>query len=848
VTIQDVLSLGLDVAYLAVFVVTLRQYLRRPERVTLAVVLVFGSLALVLIVSAVSKLLPALGPVLGFVSLPALLAHPLLALWLVHQFRPVSRRLLGLGAAGFVALFGALVIVVLSGTKTLDPLVTIVLLGALGLYFVALELRAAFGFALEARHRAGTSRTRLATAAGATALFGAAIAVLVASAAAPRGSDLGLASTIGVDLMAIAAALGYLSAFAPPVLLQRLSQQSIAYDFVRDLNAIPNASGEQVWDLLRQTAIRASGARRATIHLRPAEGPPELSSTSSASGPDTRILEVPLVSDRWPSGVMELEIVGRPLFVQDDLQLIRLLADRAVLAAERGEVDRDRENLIGELRAASAAKSDFLASMSHELRTPLNAIIGFSELLTDSEPDSLDPATVAEYGGHIHESGLHLLELINEVLDLAKVEAGRLDLRPVAFDLGSLLRQTAATMQPLAERKHLSVKVDGDEDIHLVADPARMRQVVFNLLSNAIKFTPDFGAIRLTAGRTENDAWLVVSDTGSGIAEDDRDRIFTAFEQGKTSGGSKVEGTGLGLPLARRLVEAHGGRLELSTTVGVGSAFTVHLPMNGVLAERRAAPASTSGKPRVLVIEDDPGAAELLRLYLEAAGYAVAVSASGHEGLAWAGEIHPDAIVLDILLPDTDGWDVMQRLKRDPETSSIPVLVVSVIDDRPLGLALGAVDYFVKPVARESLLEALGRLTFTTKVKTRVVTALVIDADPEAATRYRELLEPEGFKVLTAQDGASGSAQAARAKPDLILLDLLLPDIDGFDLVARLKAEPATSAIPIWVTTPEALDAQEKERLNGNVLGIVQRGDEALAALKSWLDPLNTNSPKANAA
>jgi len=848
VTIQDVLGLGLDVAFLAVFVVTLRQYLRRPERVTLAVVLVFGSLALVLVVSAIAKAVPALGPILGFVSVPALLGHPLLALWLVHQFRPVSRRMLGLGVAGFVVIFAALVLIVASGARTLDPVVTAVFLGAIGLYYVALELRAAFGFALEARHRAGTSRARLATAAAATTLFGVTIAVLLAAGLTPRGSDLAVAVMIVADLLAIIAALGYLNAFAPPLFLQRLSQQSIAYDFIRDLNAIPAAAGEQVWDLLRETAIRASGARRATIHLRPVEGPAELSSTSAASGPDTRILEVPLVSDRWPSGVMELEIVGRPLFVQDDLQLIRLLADRAVLAAERAEIDRDRENLIGELRAASAAKSDFLASMSHELRTPLNAIIGFSELLTDSEPDSLDPATVAEYGGHIHESGLHLLELINEVLDLAKVEAGRLDLRPVAFDLGSLLRQIAATVQPLAERKHLSVKVDGDENVHLTADPARMRQIVFNLLSNAIKFTPDFGAIRLTAGRTENDAWLVVSDTGPGIVDEDRDRIFTAFEQGKTVGGSKVEGTGLGLPLARRLVEAHGGRLELSTTVGVGSAFTVHLPMNGVLTERRAAPAPTSGKPRVLVIEDDPGAAELLRLYLEAAGYAVAVSASGNEGLAWAGEIHPDAIVLDVLLPDTDGWDVIQRLKRDAETRSIPVLVVSVIDDRPLGLALGAVDYFVKPVVRESLLEALGRLTFTTKVKTRVVTALVIDADPEAAMRYRELLEPEGFKVLSASDGASGRAEAARSQPDLILLDLLLPDTDGFDVVARLKAEPATSSIPIWVTTPGALDAHEKERLNGNVLGIVQRGDEALAALKSWLDPLSSNSPKANAA
>jgi DNA-binding response OmpR family regulator len=250
----------------------------------------------------------------------------------------------------------------------------------------------------------------------------------------------------------------------------------------------------------------------------------------------------------------------------------------------------------------------------------------------------------------------------------------------------------------------------------------------------------------------------------------------------------------------------------------------------------------------VLVIEDDPGAAELLRLYLEAAGYAVAVTASGLEGLAWAAELRPAAIVLDILLPDTDGWDVMQRLKRDPRTLAVPVLVVSVIDDRPLGLALGAVDYFVKPVARESLLDALGRLTFTTKVKSRVVTALVIDADAGAAARYRDLLEPEGFRVIATVDGVTGRNQAEELQPDLILLDLLLPDIDGFELVAQLKADPATSAIPIWATTPEALDAADKERLNGDVLGVVERGDQALFALKAWLDPLRRNQQQTNAA
>jgi DNA-binding response OmpR family regulator len=220
-----------------------------------------------------------------------------------------------------------------------------------------------------------------------------------------------------------------------------------------------------------------------------------------------------------------------------------------------------------------------------------------------------------------------------------------------------------------------------------------------------------------------------------------------------------------------------------------------------------------------------------------------AVCASGRIGLEWAAALHPNAIVLDILLPDIDGWEILQRLKRDAETQGIPVLVVSVVDDRPLGLALGAVDYFVKPIARESLLEAIGRLTFTTKVRTRVVTALVIDGDPAADARYRGLLEPEGFRAISARDGASGGEQARELQPDLILLAVLLPDIDGFEVIARLKGDPRTSAIPIWVTTPPDLGPEDKARLNGNVLGVAERGEAAMEALRGWLNPLDRLHP-----
>jgi DNA-binding response OmpR family regulator len=238
----------------------------------------------------------------------------------------------------------------------------------------------------------------------------------------------------------------------------------------------------------------------------------------------------------------------------------------------------------------------------------------------------------------------------------------------------------------------------------------------------------------------------------------------------------------------------------------------------------------------VLVIEDDPAAQELLRVHLEGAGYGVLATASGRQALAWLTRMRPDAVILDIMLPDLDGWEILQRLKADPATRSVPVMVVSIVDDRELGLALGAIDYLVKPVSRELLLEAIGRLTFTTKVRTRTVTVLVIDGDRDALSRYRHALEPEGFRVIAALDAASGRQRAVEEKPDLILLDALLPDGDGFELTSELRKDPATATIPIWVTAPGGLAPDIKAQLNGNVQGVLVRGEDALGSLRGWLE------------
>jgi len=771
----------------------------------------------------------------------------LLALWLVNHFRPFPRAFLIGGGVAFVALMGLLVYAVTAGAGTIGPLAGFALIVVFLAYFLVFELAAAIGLALAARRRAGASRVRLAIAAISTALFGTAVVILIVGGVLAAGSPAAKDVNIVVRLVALVAALGYLAAFAPPRGLRRLSQQTIAYDFIRDLSQLPSGgTTAQIWDLLSRTAMKASGASEAEVIVdEQSHGP--AARTEDAVVPGLRLIEIPLRGDRDLAGTLQLRIAGGALFVDDDLALITLLADRAVSAVEREEFVLERERLIADLRAAGAAKSDFLAAMSHELRTPLNAIIGFSELLLEPGVDAAaNPVTVREYSDHIHQSGMHLLELINDVLDLAKVEAGRVDLKPVAFDLDALARQTIETMRPLADRKSIALTIESRAEQSFVADPARIRQVAFNLLSNAIKFTEPGGSVTFAIETDAEKARLSVTDTGTGIPAGELERIFEAFQQGSRTGRAQVEGTGLGLALTRQLVEAHGGRIEVQSEVGVGSTFTVDLPRRVAGGLDVPSPTLQPGRPVVLVVEDDPAAADLLRVYLDGAGFGVAVTPSGRVALEWAAELNPSAIVLDILLPDIDGWEVLQHLKRNAETQGIPVLVVSVVDDRPLGLALGAVDYFVKPIARDSLLEAIGRLTFTTKVQTRVVTALVIDGDPAAEARYRGLLEPEGFRVISARDGASGGERARELQPDLILLDVLLPDIDGFEVVARLKGDPLTSAIPIWVTTPSDLRPEDKARLNGNVLGVAERGEAAMEALRGWLNPLDRPQPVAH--
>src|SRR6185312_1858401 len=347
---------------------------------------------------------------------------------------------------------------------------------------------------------------------------------------------------------------------------------------------------------------------------------------------------------------------------------------------------------------ANRAKSRFLANMSHELRTPLNAILGFSELLSDDVGGKFDKSTRQRFLDQIHSSGQHLLQLINDILDLSKVEAGQMELHLLPVTVASIVEDALGTVEPLARGKSINVEKQLESDVRLVADGAKVRQMLLNLLSNAIKFTPNGGQIVVSTRRVDDWVELAVADNGVGIAKSDLSRLFIEFQQIDAGAGRHPEGTGLGLALTKRFAELHGGRVDVVSEQGKGSTFTLRLP-----ADRRAAAAANlatapKGPPLVLVVDDNPQAAEILARHLHAGGFRMEVARTGPEAIRMARELHPVAITLDILLPEIDGWEGLTRLKADPTTHNIPVVVVSVVDKPGLGRALGAVDYFVKPV------------------------------------------------------------------------------------------------------------------------------------------------------
>jgi signal transduction histidine kinase/DNA-binding response OmpR family regulator len=493
--------------------------------------------------------------------------------------------------------------------------------------------------------------------------------------------------------------------------------------------------------------------------------------------------------------------------------------------------------------AANRTKSQFLSSMSHELRTPLNAIIGYSEMLIEEAEDMDQQAFVPDLQ-KIHGSGRHLLGLINDILDLSKIEAGRMELYLETFSVEAVVSEVAATIRPLIDRNRnvLDVRIDGAAG-DMRSDQIRLRQILFNLLSNASKFTED-GTITLavTTGR-DNTVVFAVTDTGIGITPEQQTRLFQAFTQADASTTKKYGGTGLGLAITKRFVEMMGGGIELESQPGQGTTFRVTLARE--LAEPAPAPGWEGAEepvvagagPTVLVIDDDATARDMLSRTLTRDGYRVIMAGDGPEGLRIAREQHPDIVTLDIMMQGMDGWSVLSEFKSDPDLQDIPVVVVSIVDDRGLGFTLGAAEYLTKPVDRERLAGVLRRLLPGGASGGSV---LVVDDEPDTREMLRRVLEKAGWVVDEAENGRVALDRVRASMPAVILLDLMMPEMDGFAFTEEFRrSSPEALAVPIVVLTAKDLNEDDLARLRGSVAAVLQKGDhsndEVLAEIRRLL-------------
>ena len=551
--------------------------------------------------------------------------------------------------------------------------------------------------------------------------------------------------------------------------------------------------------------------------------------------------------------------------IRFNLGQLHIVVTRDLTASKQAEAEQKKHEQVQqrnvELEAASRMKSEFFSTMSHELRTPLNAIIGFSEVLKDGLMGDLTDEQRG-YIGDILESGQHQLSLINDILDLSKVEAGKMILHLEPIDLTLLFSNSLSMVREKAAAQHIHLNldiVDGRDDIQ--ADVRKVKQIVYNLLSNAVKFTPEGGDVTLRARRVSHaqvgqltGRWaglslpwsnnkitdfieISVTDSGIGIANKDFERLFKPFSQIDSSLARKFEGTGLGLAIVKSLVELHSGTVAVESAEGQGTCFTVWLPLwttkeaVAALTEESADPVIPSslmalhhaGERFALVVEDDDRAAEIIRIQLESLGLTSLRAVNVEDALKLATQQPPTLITLDILMPGKIGWEFLTRIKQMPALAHIPVVIISIMADRSMGLSLGASAVLQKPISRSDLYDTLTDLGLHPSLPGRPLTILVVDDDPKAVEIIVIHLRDTGYAVVRAYGGREAIEAAYRLLPDLIVLDLLMPEVNGFDVVLALKNSRDTARIPILVVTSKQLTAEDRAALDPQVTRIMEK-------------------------
>ncbi len=548
----------------------------------------------------------------------------------------------------------------------------------------------------------------------------------------------------------------------------------------------------------------------------------------------TTLVSLPLRIEKEKLGVLEILLYNSRDLVEKELSFLSLLASEITVGiSRRGLIDELRvKNVDLEIQRAQTMEAHdklkrFLAFFSHELRSPLNSIIGFSDLISE-EGTALTQDALVQYNSAIKSSGTHLLHLINDILDLSKIEAGKMDLRFAPVSIRNLVEGVKHVVQPQVDAKRITLDVVMDEELDdIIADGVRMKQILLNLITNALKFSHSEGKVILSAKRKQNDIEFSVQDFGIGIRKEEINTLFQPFQQ-TDAGTKKIEGTGLGLAITKKLTELHGGSLFVVSEFGEGSTFIARIPMM-VQVENEAEKvfkkisetADSSRQKRVLIVEDKPHARTLLHTYLTESGYIVEIATNGVEALEKAKLWKPDVITLDILIPVKDGWQVLRELKEHPLCREIPVIIISMVDERNVGFGLGAVEYFVKPVQKNELLAAVKRVEGRSSQNSAKI--LVIDDDKSVTDLVQIILEAEGCTVIKAHNGKDGLALAAQEKPDLIILDLVMPEMSGFNVAYQLKHSSATFTIPVMIMTSMEIDDETREQLEGFVVSLMKK-------------------------
>ncbi|MDH5607463.1 MAG: response regulator, partial [Anaerolineae bacterium] len=565
--------------------------------------------------------------------------------------------------------------------------------------------------------------------------------------------------------------------------------------------------------------------------------------------PDTRAeLGIPMIVGNRITGAMDVQSTRTNAFSEDDIAVLRTLADQIAVAVENARSFELAQDAVDEMREIDRIKSEFLANMSHELRTPLNSIIGFSRVILKGIDGPINELQQQDLEA-IHNSGQHLLDMINNILDLSKIEAGKMELSIEEIELKDIFDGVISTARGLVKEKNLQLLDNtGDSLPTVLADRTRVRQILLNLLQNATKFT-DEGKIEVNFETiTDPDSGMElgqisVTDSGIGISQEDQEKLFERFSQVDSSLTRKVGGSGLGLSITQHLVEMQGGKIWLKSKEGEGSTFYFTLPIaNPTTGIKVQQPEVITGDKIIVSIDDDSKVIDLYKRYLNTHGYQVVAITNPQEALTQIKQIKPHAITVDIMMPSRDGWQVIGDIKSDPATQNIPIIICSIVDDQERGFNLGAADYLVKPILEDEFVTTIKSLKLNGDSAQNNI--LIIDDDPNILQLVEKAVRNDpSLRFKFAQGGVKGLNSIRQERPDAVLLDLFMPDLDGFSVLETLKSDIELKEIPIIILTSAELGDEERQRIEQYKQEFLQKDglqdEDLVACLHRALQKIN---------